>query len=132
MVERQTGPGSKGPHQQDAWTPHLPWDSLHLLCLVLILIVPFSFSRVSPWVTIYSLMIRHVKLSGLDPESTREPVKSSGFPLRKNVVEDGLGSLCACASLKAPAGTELEMAALSGKDGHGWSDWKVASGGLGV
>lgn len=83
-------------------------------------------------------MIRHVKSCGLDPESTREPVTTSGFSLRKNWRRDW--GLCVCehartcreTSFKAPAVTEVETVALPGKDGHGWSDWKVASGGLGV
>lgn len=95
-VGQEAGPGSKGPHQQGEQTSCLPWDSLHLLCLVLILIMPFLVSRVSPWVTISSPMLRHVKSSGLDYQSTREPVKSSGLSLRKNVVEGGLGPVCVC------------------------------------
>lgn len=40
--------------------------------------------------------------------------------------------MCGETSFQAPAVTKLEMVPLSGKDGHGRSDWKVASGGLGV
>lgn len=66
-------------------------------------------------------MIRHVKSCGLDPESTREPVTTSGFSLRKNRRRDW--GLCVCehactrreTSFKAPAVTEVETVPCQGR-----------------